>query len=71
LLHLEKHIHQFFVNLNFIINIVVGSSKCNDELQSAQVASIEIETGRGQTKSVLCNDLEILDGLLIFILFQA
>jgi len=54
LLHLEKHIHQFFVNLNFIINIVVGSSKCNDELQSAQVAEIEsmiasneIETGRG------------------------
>jgi hypothetical protein len=49
-----KYVHQFFVNLNFIINIVVGSSKCNDELQSAQVAEIEsmiasneIETGRG------------------------
>jgi hypothetical protein len=61
--------------LNFIINIAIGSSKHNDELQSAQVAEIEsmiasneIETGRGQ---VLCNDLEILDGLLIFILFVA
>jgi len=32
------------------------------------IASNEIETGRGQ---VLCNDLEILDGLLIFILFVA
>jgi len=39
--------------LNFIFNIVVGSSKRNDELQSAQVveietmiASNEIETGR-------------------------
>ncbi|XP_062166924.1 uncharacterized protein LOC133873208 [Alnus glutinosa] len=49
-----KFVHQFFENLNFIINIVVGSSKCNDELQSAQVAKIEsmiasneIETGRG------------------------
>jgi len=48
-----KYVHQFFENLNFIINIVVGSSKCNDELQSAQVAEIEsmiasneIETGR-------------------------
>jgi hypothetical protein len=49
-----KYVHQFFENLNFIINIVVGSSKRNDELQSAQVAEIEsmiasneIETGRG------------------------
>jgi len=40
--------------LNFIINIVVGYSKRNDELQSTQVveiesmiASNEIETGRG------------------------
>jgi hypothetical protein len=48
-----KSVQQFFVNLNFIINIVVGSSKRNDELQSAQVAEIEsmiasneIETGR-------------------------
>jgi hypothetical protein len=50
----EKSVHQFFENLNFIINIVVGSSKRNDELQSAQVAEIEsmiasneIETERG------------------------
>jgi len=60
-------VHQFFFNLNFIVNIVVGSSKRNDELLSAKVveiecmiASNEIETGRGQTKLVLCNDLEIL-----------
>jgi hypothetical protein len=49
-----KYVHQFFENLNFIINIVVGSSKRNDELQSTQVVEIEsmissneIETGRG------------------------
>jgi hypothetical protein len=48
-----KSVHQFFENLNFIINIVVGSPKRNDELQSAQateiesvIASYEIETGR-------------------------
>jgi hypothetical protein len=47
-------INQLFEILNFIITIVVGSSKRNDELQSAQVAKIEsmitsneIETGRG------------------------
>jgi len=27
-----KYVYQFFENLNFIINIVVGSSKRNDEL---------------------------------------
>ncbi|XP_030964725.1 zinc finger MYM-type protein 1-like [Quercus lobata] len=31
-----KVIHQFFDHLTNIINIVVGSSKCNDELQYAQ-----------------------------------
>jgi hypothetical protein len=73
-----KYVHQFFENLNFTINIVVGSSKHNDKLQSAQVAEIEsriasneIETGGGQTKLVLCNHLKILDGLLILIMFVA
>ncbi|KAF5458222.1 hypothetical protein F2P56_022269, partial [Juglans regia] len=49
-----KHVHQFFVHLTSIINIVVGSSKRHDELQSAQAAEIEnliasneIETGKG------------------------
>jgi hypothetical protein len=49
-----KYIHQFFVHLNSIIYIVVDSSKCNDQLQSAQVVEIEsmiayneIETRRG------------------------
>ncbi|XP_050278132.1 uncharacterized protein LOC126719641 [Quercus robur] len=49
-----KDVHQFFDHLVNIINIVVGSSKCNDELQHARVeqvenmiASNEIETGRG------------------------
>ncbi|KAG6713585.1 hypothetical protein I3842_05G160800 [Carya illinoinensis] len=48
-----KHVHQFFVSLTSIIYIVVGSSKCNDELESAQaveieslIASNEIETGK-------------------------
>ena len=48
-----KDIHQFFDHLVNIINIVVGSSKRNDELQHAQeqvenmIASNEIGTGRG------------------------
>ncbi|XP_030949843.1 zinc finger MYM-type protein 1-like, partial [Quercus lobata] len=49
-----KDVHQFFDHLVNIINIVVGSSKRNDELQHAQaeqvenmIASSEIETGRG------------------------
>ena len=48
-----KDIHQFFDHLVNIINIVVASSKRNDELQHAQaeqvenmIASNEIETGR-------------------------
>ena len=49
-----KDVYQFFDHLINIIYIVVGSSKCNDELQHAQaeqvenmIASNEIETGRG------------------------
>ncbi|XP_075665649.1 uncharacterized protein LOC142635363 [Castanea sativa] len=49
-----KDVHQFFDHLVNIINIAVGSSKRNDELQHAQaeqvenmIASNEIETGRG------------------------
>ncbi|XP_050259691.1 uncharacterized protein LOC126704710 [Quercus robur] len=49
-----KDVHQFFDHLVNIINIVVGSSKRNDELQHAQaeqvenmIASNEIKTGRG------------------------
>ena len=49
-----KNVHQFFDHLVNIINIVVGSSKQNDELQHAQakqvenmIASNDIETGRG------------------------
>nr|XP_023918608.1 uncharacterized protein LOC112030155 [Quercus suber] len=48
-----KVVHQFFDHLTNIINIVVGSSKRNDELQYAQgeqianmIASNEIETRR-------------------------
>jgi len=47
-------VHNFFQNLNFIINTVSSSCKRNDDLQSAfateianLVASDEIETGRG------------------------
>ncbi|XP_050244292.1 uncharacterized protein LOC126692642 [Quercus robur] len=49
-----KDVYQFFDHLVNIINIVVGSSKRNDELQHAQaeqvenmIASNEIKTGRG------------------------
>ena len=49
-----KVVHQFFDHLTNIINIVVGSSKHNDELQYAQgeqtenmIAFNEIETKRG------------------------
>ena len=48
-----KVVHQFFDHLTNIINIVVGSSKRNDELQYVQgeqienmITSNEIETGR-------------------------
>ena len=48
-----KVVHQFFDHLTNIINIDIGSSKCNDKLQYAQgeqienmIASNEIETGR-------------------------
>jgi hypothetical protein len=71
-----KHIHQFFIQLASIINIVGGSSKRHDELQSAQAVEIEsliisnkLKLERVQTKLVLCNDLEILDGHLIINLF--
>uniref|UniRef100_A0A2N9FWH9 TTF-type domain-containing protein n=1 Tax=Fagus sylvatica TaxID=28930 RepID=A0A2N9FWH9_FAGSY len=53
-----KPVHQFFNHLTPIINIVVGSSKRNDELQATQaeqienmIASNEIETGRGLNQS--------------------
>ena len=49
-----KDVHQFFDYLVNIINIDVGSSKSNDELQHAQAEQVEnmivfneIETGRG------------------------
>ena len=49
-----KVVHQFYDHLTNIINIVIGSSKRNDELQYAQgeqienmIASNEIETERG------------------------
>jgi hypothetical protein len=49
-----KSVHQFFIHLTSIINIVVGSSKRHAEFQAFQVveienmtASNEIETGRG------------------------
>jgi hypothetical protein len=73
-----KHIHQFIIQLASIINIVGGSSKRHDLLQSTHaddikslIASNEIETGRGQIKLVLCNEQEILDGHLISTLFVA
>ncbi|KAK9993339.1 hypothetical protein SO802_023042 [Lithocarpus litseifolius] len=57
-----KVVHQFFDYLTNIINIVVGSSKHNDELQYTQreqtenmIASNEIETGRG------ANQIEIIE----------
>ena len=36
-----KDVHQFFNHLVNIINIVVGSSKRNDELQHAQAKQVE------------------------------
>ena len=55
---------------------MVGSSKHNEGLQYAQTelvanmtTSNEIKTRRGATKLVLCNELEILGGDLIFNLF--
>ena len=52
-----KDVHQFFDHLVNIINIVVVSSKRNDELQHAQaeqvenmITSNEIEIGRGANR---------------------
>jgi hypothetical protein len=78
--HLDKQnifISSLSIWLLLYINIIVGSSKRNDELQSSQVAEIQSmivsnEIEKKQTKLVLCNnDLEILDDLFIFILFVA
>ena len=59
-----KHVHQFFDHLVNIINIVVASSKRNDELQHVQakqvenmISSNEIETGRGANQIGTCNEL--------------
>ncbi|XP_062170960.1 uncharacterized protein LOC133876724 [Alnus glutinosa] len=54
-----KHIHQFFIQLASIINIVGGSSKRHDELQAAQVAEIEslIVSNKIETE----NDIDIPD----------
>jgi hypothetical protein len=56
----EKSVHQLFENLNFVINIVVGSSKSNDEFQSTQVAEIESVSILASfcvwTKSLMCKD---------------
>ena len=72
-----KDVHQFFDHLVNIINIVVGSSKRNDEhahvlfgyllLIYDKIAKLRLE--KVQTKLMLCNELEILGGDLIFILF--
>ena len=47
-------IHEFFLNLNFVITTVGSSCKCNDELRVAQATEIarmlaidELETGTG------------------------
>jgi hypothetical protein len=78
--HLDKQnifISSLSIWLLLYINIIVGSSKRDDELQSSQVAEIQSmivsnEIEKKQTKLVLCNnDLEILDDLFIFILFVA
>ncbi|XP_059630083.1 uncharacterized protein LOC132273067 [Cornus florida] len=58
-------VHQFFSNLNFIINNIGASCKRTDELHSAQVMEIahlidldELETGRGANQIVLNNLIE-------------
>ncbi|XP_059650785.1 uncharacterized protein LOC132296617 [Cornus florida] len=58
-------VHQFFSNLNFIINNIGASCKQTDELHSAQVMEIahlidltELETSRGANQIVLNNLIE-------------
>jgi chloramphenicol O-acetyltransferase len=36
----EVVVHEFFSNLNFIINVVSASCKCHHDLQDAQEANI-------------------------------
>ncbi|PRQ51924.1 putative HAT dimerization domain, ribonuclease H-like domain-containing protein [Rosa chinensis] len=47
-------VHNFFSHLSFVINVVVSSCKCHDELQDAQIEEIahllsidELESGKG------------------------
>jgi len=54
------YVHEFFSNLNFIINVVGASCKRHDELQAAQAAEIahliaidELELGKELTKLAL------------------
>jgi hypothetical protein len=48
------HIHEFFTQLTFVVNIVSASSKRHDQLQAAQainianmIANDELQTGKG------------------------
>ena len=69
-------VHEFFSNLNFIINVVSTSCKHHCDLEDAQEVDIahliaidELETENELTRLALQNELVILVGVLIFILF--
>jgi hypothetical protein len=73
-----KYVHQFFIHLTSIINIVVDYSKCNDDCNLLKLQRLKVwlllmklRLEWEQTKLVLCNELEILDSLLIFNMFVA
>ena len=71
--HNLKCVHQFFINLTFIINVVVSSSKWHDEFQDVQAMKIqnmisnnEIETKKKEEIKLLpYEELEIFNGVFI------
>lgn len=74
------YVHDFFTQLNSIVNIVSASCKRHEQLQEAQAAEIqkmtaieELETDKlkGLIKLELYQELEILGGALTFVLFLA
>ncbi|CAL8137407.1 unnamed protein product [Prunus armeniaca] len=69
-------IWRFFSMLNNIVNFVSASAKRHSELKFTRKVEIQelldagkLGTGRGLIKFVVCNDLELLDGALILVLF--
>ncbi|XP_023755980.1 uncharacterized protein LOC111904445 [Lactuca sativa] len=55
-----SEVHNFFKTLNFVVNVISSSSKCNDQLQDAQIAEISHLTEVGELESgKVLNDIAL------------